>query len=64
MSLRFSTANCPTLGCDEDNGEGKIKLKNFEAYYDCVFKLDVLGDWIAELQDAYDRAHEEAYGKK
>jgi hypothetical protein len=60
--VEMKSAHCPTLECNDESGEGNIKLKDFETYYNVVFRLDVLGDWIAELQDAYDRAHKECYG--
>lgn len=55
MSDRFAPAHCPKLGYDEIAGEGKIKFRDFEDYYPRIIQLDLLQDWIFDLQDAYNR---------
>ena len=50
---RFATAHCPKMGYDEVASEGRIKFKDFEDYYPRIIQLDLLKDWIFDLQNAY-----------
>jgi hypothetical protein len=51
---RFASVHCPKLGYDEVAGEGRINFRDFENYYPRIIQLDLLTDWIFDLQTAYD----------
>jgi hypothetical protein len=64
MSGRFAPAHCPKLGYDEVLGEGKINFRDFETYYPRIIQLDLLKDWIFDLQAAYDRILADKFDEK
>jgi hypothetical protein len=42
--------------------DGKLKLNPSWAELDNVARLDLLQDWIAALQQLYQRTHQDTYG--
>ena len=41
------------LLCDNDAGEGYVKMEDYFLNKSTLFQIDCLKDWIAELQDTY-----------
>jgi hypothetical protein len=58
----------PTLRADSDSGEGDVKFPSGWGQLDGLLRADLLKDWIAILDFAYqdarsDMAKEEGYGR-
>jgi hypothetical protein len=49
----------PTLKADVDCGEGTVGIPDDWRKYDPLLRMDLLKDWIHELEEEYDRAHAE-----
>ena len=56
MEHRFKK---PTLKAVVDFGEGSIGVPDEWNTYDPLLRMDLLKDWIYDLQEEYDKAHAE-----
>jgi len=52
-------AKAGSLKCDFECGEGDVFLSRDFLERNSLFRMDVLQDWIGDLQKAYDQAYSE-----
>ena len=43
------------LLCDNEDGEGYVKMEDYFVKKSALFKMDCIEDWIDELQETYEQ---------
>ena len=43
------------LLCDNEDGEGYVKMEDYFVKKSVLFKMDCIEDWIDELQETYEQ---------